>query len=172
MNAASFGKLIRSVFLGLRTRRYVRDHWPTYLDVWPGTTCSLAWLGAVSNTLGGGKPVIESKHQLWPRPGRSSFISRELKAEGIAYVYVWLERFYDLPEGHAYTFVICILSTSLTSVSIFYVCCYSRSLSRWLELWKVTGILTVCTDDKHYDFDGDHWWKKRRKCDNWTTGWG
>ncbi len=33
------------------------------------------------------KPVMESKHQL--RPGRSSFISGELKAWGIAYVYSW-----------------------------------------------------------------------------------
>ncbi len=28
---------------------------PTYLDVWPGTTCSLAWLVAGCNTFGGGK---------------------------------------------------------------------------------------------------------------------
>ncbi len=42
------------------------------------------------------KPVIESKHQLQPGPA-SSFISRELKAGGIAYVYVGLERSYDLP---------------------------------------------------------------------------
>jgi hypothetical protein len=27
----------------------------TYLDVWPGTTCSLAWLVAGCNTLVGGK---------------------------------------------------------------------------------------------------------------------
>jgi hypothetical protein len=36
------------------------------------------------------------------------------------------------PEGHlgqhAYTFVIRILSTSLTCVSIFSVCCYSKYL--------------------------------------------
>ena len=40
----------------------------------------------------------------------------------IAYVYVWLERSYDPPEGGSgedeYTFVIRILSTSLTSVQI------------------------------------------------------
>jgi hypothetical protein len=48
----------------------------------------------------------------------------------IAYIYVWLESSYDPPEGHpgqlAYTFLICILSTSFILVSIFSVCCYSR----------------------------------------------
>jgi hypothetical protein len=28
------------------------EHRPTYLDVWPGTTCGLAWLVACFNTLG------------------------------------------------------------------------------------------------------------------------
>jgi hypothetical protein len=43
------------------------------------------------------------------------------------------------PEGHpgqhAYTFMIRILSTSasLTSISIFSVCCYSRYLSHWFQ---------------------------------------
>ncbi len=31
-----------------------QQHWPTYIDVWPGTPCSLAWLVAGCNTLGGG----------------------------------------------------------------------------------------------------------------------
>ncbi len=44
------------------------------------------------------KLVIESKHQL--RPGRSSFISGELKAGGIAYINVCLERSYDPLECH------------------------------------------------------------------------
>ncbi len=40
------------------------------------------------------------------------------------------------PRQHAYTFVIRILSTFLTSVSIFYVYCYSRYLSLWGQrLW-------------------------------------
>ncbi len=30
------------------------DHWTTCIDVWPGTPCSLAWLVAGCNTLGGG----------------------------------------------------------------------------------------------------------------------
>ena len=49
---------------------------------------------------------------------------------GIAYVYDWQERSYDPPECHpgqqAYTFLIRILLTSFISVSIFFVCCYSR----------------------------------------------
>jgi hypothetical protein len=36
-----------------------------------------------------------------------------------------------LPGQHAYTFVIRILSTSLTSVSVFSVCCCSRYKSLW-----------------------------------------
>ncbi len=96
---------------------------------WPGTTFSLAWLVAGCNTLGGGK------HHSWGRPGRSSFISGELKAGGIAYVYVLLKRSYDPTEGHpgqhAYNFMILILLTGLTSVSIFSVCFYSRYLSLW-----------------------------------------
>ncbi len=67
--------------------------------------------------------------------GRTSFISGELKDGGIAYVYVGLERSYDPPECHpgqqAYTFVIDLLSTSLTSVSIFPVSCCSRYVSLW-----------------------------------------
>jgi hypothetical protein len=63
------------------------------------------------------------------------FISGELKAGGISYVYVLLERSYDSPEGHpgqhAYNFTILILLTDLTSVSIFSVCFYSRYLSLW-----------------------------------------
>ncbi len=51
------------------------------------------------------------------------------------YVYVWLEHSYDPPEGHdgqqTYTSVISILSTSLTSVSIFSVFCCSRYVSPW-----------------------------------------
>ncbi len=80
------------------------------------------------------KPVIESKHQLL-HGRRSSFICGELRAGGIAYVYVCLERSYDLSAGHAgqhaYTFGIHIVSESLSSVSIFSVCCYS-SVSIWV----------------------------------------
>ncbi len=47
----------------------------------------------------------------------------------------------DPPEGHpeqlVYTFVIRILSKSLTSVYIFSVCCYSRYLSRWERLTAI-----------------------------------
>jgi hypothetical protein len=42
------------------------------------------------------KPIIESKHQLRPSPGRSSVISGKLQAGGVAYVCVWLERSYEL----------------------------------------------------------------------------
>ncbi len=37
------------------------------------------------------------------------------------------------PGHHAYTFVIRILSTSLTTVSVFSVCCCSRYLSVWVD---------------------------------------
>ncbi len=46
-----------------------------YIDVWPGMPCSLTWLIAGLNTLGGGsfrghhKLVIESKHKLLPGRG-------------------------------------------------------------------------------------------------------
>ncbi len=35
------------------------------------------------------KPVIESKHQLRHGPGRSSFISGELKAGGVMFMTDW-----------------------------------------------------------------------------------
>ncbi len=41
-------------------------------------------------------------------------------------------------EQHAYTYVIRILSTSLTLVSILSVCCYSRYLSQWVGEWWVS----------------------------------
>ncbi len=70
---------------------------------------------------------------------------------GIAYIYVWLESSYDPPEGHpgqlAYTFLICILSTSFISVSIFSVCCYSRvSIS---VVGAVRYISRRCTQNVH-----------------------
>ncbi len=77
--------------------------------------------------------VIESKHQLRPGPADLNLSVGSWRLGGIAYVYFWLERSYETPEGHpgqhAYIFVIRILSTSLTSVSIFSVCRYSRYLS-------------------------------------------
>ncbi len=55
-----------------QVRRHVGyNHWPTYLDVWPGPTCSLAWLVAGCNTLGGGKTGGQNDN-FWPltfRPG-------------------------------------------------------------------------------------------------------
>ncbi len=66
---------------------------------------------------------------------------------GIAYALVWLECSYDQPEGHPgkheYTFLIRILSTSLTSVSIFSVFCYFRYLSR------------CCPQTREYTYTGD-----------------
>ncbi len=63
-------------------------------------------------------------------------------AEGrgeIPYINVWLESYYDPPEGHpgqhAYTFLIRILSTSLSSVSIFSVCCSSSVSISMAETW-------------------------------------
>ncbi len=52
-------------------------------------------------------------------------LSGELQAGGNSICVVWLECSYDPPEGQpghlAYTFVIYILSTSLTAVSFFSV---------------------------------------------------
>ncbi len=127
-----------------------RDHWPTYIDVWPGTPCSLAWPVAGCNMLGdwwklqrassrpevrtAAKSVIKGKHQLMPSPADFQFLAGRCR---IAYVYVWLESSYHPPEGHpehhAYTFVIRILSTSLTLVSSFSVCCCSRYVSLWMR---------------------------------------
>ncbi len=56
----------------------------TYLDVSPGTP----WKPGCNTR--GGKTGYRAA-----RPGRFLFISGELKAGGIAYVYVWLERSYD-----------------------------------------------------------------------------
>jgi hypothetical protein len=63
-------------------------------------------------------------------PGRSSFISGELKGgEGYHILMSDWRAIMTPPEGHpgqhVYTFLIRILSTSLSSVSIFSVCCYS-----------------------------------------------
>jgi hypothetical protein len=43
-------------------------------------------------------------------------------------------------EQHAYTYVIRILSTSLTLVSFLSVCCYSRYLSQWVGEWWVSDL--------------------------------
>jgi hypothetical protein len=40
-----------------------------------------------------------------------------------------------LPGQQAYTFLICILSTSFISVSIFSVCCYSRVSISMVQTW-------------------------------------
>ncbi len=91
----------------------------------------------------------------WPGqlPGRSSVISGELQAGGIAYVYVWLECSYDSSEGQpgqlAYTFVIRILSTSYTYISTFSVCCYSKYLSRWFCPRNVETGATKCLGRLH-----------------------
>ncbi len=72
------------------------------------------------------KLVIESKHQLRSGPEDLHLL-----------VGSWLERSYDPPECHlgqqSYTFVISILSMSLTSVSIFSLCCCSRYVSLWFR---------------------------------------
>ncbi len=67
---------------------------------------------------------------------------------GGVYVSFWLECSYDPPEGHhgkhTYTNVIRILSTSLTSVSIFSVCCCSMYLSLWSKpscTWSANFLL-------------------------------
>jgi hypothetical protein len=92
------------------------------LFAWPG------WKQTVTRLVAE-KPVIESKHQLRPGPADLHLFAGSWKPEGIAYVYIWLET----PEGHpgqqAYTFR--LLSTSLTSVSIFSVSCCSRYVSLW-----------------------------------------
>ncbi len=81
------------------------------------------------------KPVFKSKHQL--RPGPVDTIEG-----GIPYINGWLESYYDPQEGHpgqhAYTFLIRILSSSLTSVSIFSVCYYSSVSISMDQLLKVT----------------------------------
>ncbi len=40
------------------------SHWLAYLDDWPGTTCSLAWLVAGCNMLGGGKTVSRGDREV------------------------------------------------------------------------------------------------------------
>jgi len=74
------------------------------------------------------KPVIESKHHLRPDLANLHLLVGSWSLWGIAFVYVWLER----SGQKVYTFLIRILSTSLTSASIFsaaalgmYLCGYS-----------------------------------------------
>jgi hypothetical protein len=71
-------------------------------------------------------------------------MSGELKAGGGYQMFMsdW-SAIMTLPEGYpgqnAYTFVIFILSLSLTSVSIFSVCCCCRYVSLWTE--QSTGLV-------------------------------
>jgi hypothetical protein len=71
-----------------------------------------------------------------------------MKAESIC-LYLTGALLYDPPEGHpgqqAYTFVIRILSTSLTSVSIFSVCFCSRYVYLWLALKLCCTYTVQCT---------------------------
>ncbi len=111
-----------------------------YLDPRRVPPFSLGLAGSRPSRLVAAKPVMESKHQLWPGPADLHLLvgSWKLGKGGIAYVYVWLDRSYDPPEGcpgqQAYTFVIRNLRMSLTSVSIFSVCCCSRYVSQWLHI--------------------------------------
>ncbi len=73
----------------------------------------------------------------WMLPHQNHFVPSQINNRYINSYYVWLEHSFDPPEGppgqHAYTFMICILLTSLTSVSIFSFCCHSRYLSQWSD---------------------------------------
>ncbi len=104
------------------------------LSAWPGCKQTVTTV----TRLVAEKPVIERKYQLQPRPADLHLLVGSWKLGGIVYVYVWLERSYDPPECHpvqqAYTFVIRLLSTFLTSVSIFSVSCCSRYVSLWNDL--------------------------------------
>jgi hypothetical protein len=75
------------------------------------------------------KPVIESKQKLRLGPADLHLLVGSWRLRGIAYIYVWLKSSYEPPECRlgqlAYAFLIRILSMSLTSVSIFFVCYYS-----------------------------------------------
>ncbi len=71
-----------------------------YIDPQGVPPFHLAWLEADCNTLGLRKNRLFKVNTSCGPAGRSSFISGELKARGIAYVYDWLERSYDPPECH------------------------------------------------------------------------
>ncbi len=69
---------------------------------------------------------------------RQSFsFNGELQAGGNSICLCFWSALMTPPEGHpgqlAYTFVICIISTSHTQISTFLVCCYSTYLSLWSE---------------------------------------
>ncbi len=107
-----------------------------YLDPRRVTPFSLDWLVADCNTLGGGRTGYWKLTPDVVRPGRYSFYSGELKVGGIAYVYVWLARSYDPPEGHpgqqAYTLVI-LDPIDISQLSINFLCLLR---SRYVSLWS------------------------------------
>jgi hypothetical protein len=112
---------------------YPRNHQSGNLRAIESCVCSIrsiernmmAFLRTVCNTLGGGKTGYWKISPAAAWPGRSSIISGELKAGGdsiclcLTGVLLWPPRRPPCPGQHAYTFVIRILSTYLTSVSIF-----------------------------------------------------
>ncbi len=89
--------------------------------------------------------VIESKHKLWPGPADLHLL---VGAEGCGFQHTECH-----PRQLAYTFLIRILSTSLTSLSIFSVCCYSSvsiSMVQKYGLWRGRGFSCEqsCCPDK------------------------
>ncbi len=83
------------------------------------------------------KPVIESKHQLRPGPVDLHLLVGSWRVGGIPYVNVWLESYYDPPEGHpgqhAYTYrrLSSQFQFSLSAVTLVY-------LSQWWILYLLT----------------------------------
>ncbi len=91
------------------------EHWPTYIDVWPGSPCSLAWLVVDCNRLGGGsfrgRPISLSRTELLNRlskdkpcsccPAELQLLVGRCRLRGIAYVYVRLEFSYEPPPQKA-----------------------------------------------------------------------
>jgi hypothetical protein len=92
-----------------------------YLDVWPGTTCSLAWQQTVTRLVTR-KPVIESKHQLWPSPADLHLFVGSWRLGGNSICLCMPDR-RESPRRPSWT----------ACVHLRTVCCYcySRYLSRW-----------------------------------------
>ncbi len=141
----------------------------SHIDVWPYTPFSLAWK-QTRITLGGGSlcywkdwGTVQTvllggvrSHVLARPAGRASVISGELQAGGnstclcLTGVLLWPPEAH--PGQHAYTFGIRILSTTLSSFSIFSLCCCSMYLSLWCLLCAVhwTQTIYLYIDDNAY----------------------
>ncbi len=130
-------------------------HWPKNLEIWPGTTCSLAWpvAGCTRTTLGWRKnQFMESKHQLRPGPADLHLLVGSWRLGGIAYVYVWMGGFLTPQKATLNSMRTLLWFVSYRRLSpqfqFFFVCmcsalciCHSLIMSKiYLEKYKYDSL--------------------------------